>query len=359
MPFFSHFSHTLECLFAIERILLMKPRSPHVKSLLCALVLLLVLCVATALASANSPFPEAIRSQIDALADPSLVDLTGEALTLTQMNALMEAYPGTAFRWKLSIYGQTVSWSDTAIDLGETVVTDYDELIRFLTAFPSLTTVDMYATPIYKPEIERLAAAFPDTLFGWTMRVGNHTIRTDATAFSTLFRDSRVEPRHTSEEFEIIKYCRNLYALDLGHMYIDDTTFISGLTELRILILAKAELTDITPLASLVKLEYLELFCNRIVDISPLAGMTELSYAELSVNEIKDFSPLYNLPKLKRINVTRNDKSVLKDDLRKAMPDCRIDISLNPTQGNWRKSARYRWARRIFHTGTYREWTRD
>jgi len=295
-----------------------------------------------------------IRKSIQSMDTGSMADLTAYTLTLDEMQMLQTAFPHMDFKWEISIYGQTISQNDTAFDAGDYVITDYDELELLLHVFPHLKTFDMYATKIEKAEINRLSQAFPDIVFGWSMKVGVHTIRTDATAFSTLYRGSG--PLYTSEDFEVIKCCRNLYALDLGHNPLGDVNFISGLTDLKVLILAKCKITDIAPLAGLTKLEYLELFSNQIKDISPLVNMSNLAYLELSVNDIRDYTPLLNMPWLQRVNVTRSSTSIPKAALKESLPNTRIDMLVNPTKGDWRKSKRYLWAAHIFHSGIYTPW---
>ena len=93
----------------------------------------------------------------------------------------------------------------------------------------------------------------------------------DQTAFSTLHGDPS-DPVHSENDFSILKYCKNLMALDVGHNIIRDVSFLYDLPKLRVLILACNCITDITPVGSLKDLEYLEIFWNQIGDISPLTG---------------------------------------------------------------------------------------
>lgn len=94
----------------------------------------------------------------------------------------------------------TVPTTAQEIDLGQNVVTDYDALCRFLDELPDVRKVDMFATKISRKDIEMLAARYPQVKFGWTMRVGDHLVRTDATAFSTLHNNQSAT--HTSAELQ-------------------------------------------------------------------------------------------------------------------------------------------------------------
>ena len=109
------------------------------------------------------------------------------------------------------------------IDLGQNVVTDYDALCRFLDELPDVRKVDMFATKISRKDIEMLAARYPQVKFGWTMRVGDHLVRTDATAFSTLHNNQSAT--HTSADFSVLKYCTEMLALAIGE---PDESGVSG-----------------------------------------------------------------------------------------------------------------------------------
>lgn len=274
--------------------------------------------------------------------------------TLKEKYALRLANPKRVFDWSHTIYGKTISAQDTYFDVGDVAIRDFEEFKMFLSCFPNLTHVDMYETKIVRKRIDELVEAFPHIQFGWSMKVADHIIRTDATAFSTLHSDKSTE--HSSKDFEVLKYCKNLKALDLGHNKITTLTFLDDLLELRILILARNRITDITPLRNLDKLEYLELFMNKITDISPLSNLNRLIDLELTRNQITDYSPLYNLPSLERLWLNRSGKAIAQDALRNALPSCYIDFDSNPTQGGWREHERYDVVKAIFAEGLYREW---
>jgi len=320
-----------------------------------AAVLVFICLIGNAALSLDQADFNAAKKRAEEFVDTHTVDVTDLYLSLDEMVQLKSLYPGLEWRWVLSIYDRTISWEDEYCDLGGYIVKDYGELADFLSVFSRIKALDMYKTKITDAEIGFLTSKCPDVLFGWTILIGNfYTVRTDATAFSTLYTGK--EPQLSNKDFDVIRYCTKLLALDLGHHFIDDLSFLKDLTNLKILILAKNKLTDISLLSGLVNLEYLELFCNEITDISPLAGMTKLVYLELSVNNIKDYTPLYGLPNLERVNLTRSGEKLNKAEIRKGLPHCRIDFITNPTQGDWRKTPRYLWVKRIFMAGVFKEW---
>ena len=262
---------------------------------------------------------------------------------------------------------QTLSWEELSfdanaahVDLGESAVKDWDAFCAFLDGFETLESVDMFGTKIGREEIELLSQRYPDVSFGWTMKFAEHTVRTDATAFSTLHYSG--EPEHTSVDFSILKYCENLRALDIGHNAAKDLSFLYDLPELRVLIIACNKVEDLTPLASLKHLEYLEMFSNWVEDLTPLEELPYLAHLNIGYNNITDYTPLHQMPQLKRLWMKKShsrakapaiDKSIIAD-LQEALPDCLIDYVSNPSEGGWRESIYFETFHEYFRTGEYR-----
>lgn len=247
--------------------------------------------------------------------------------------------------------------NSTEIDLGKITVSpdDTKEFYAFLEQLPDLKKVDMFSTKMPRYRIEKLAERFPDIEFGWTMSIAGRTLRTDATSFSTRHSGSTTS-RYSSDEFSLLKYCRNLYALDIGHNNVRDLSFLYDLPQLRVLILVDNKFTDITPVGSLKNLQYLELFYNTITDITPLKELTNLVDLNICYNRIKDWTPLENLRNLRRLwlwqsnsqNVNNKFDPQVAEQLQKALPDTYIDYLSQSVQGGWREGSHYEAIRRMF-----------
>ncbi len=281
---------------------------------------------------------------------------------LIPLLALLLLLASTALAEETVAYNDRFSCDVNAeyIDLGSMAVTDMDGFIRFLQKRPNLKKVDMFATNMYPTTIDKLAAAFPEIEFGWTMRIGDHWVRTDATAFSTLH--SNRSECHTEKQFKYLKYCRNLLALDIGHNLVTDVSFLYDLPNLKVLILAcNINLKDITPIGSLKDLEYLELFKNDINDISCLANCTKLIDLNICFNRIKDWSPIHGLTNLERLWMYNSnnysdsmpvDRQVV-NAIKAALPNCHVDSKSYSTTGGWREHSRYYV---IYHMFKYSEY---
>ena len=229
----------------------------------------------------------------------------------------------------------------TYLDFGDKKM-QYKKVLEILDQYPNLEKVDMFGTVVDLKKVNELTERYPNIEFGWTMNVGgDHLVRTDTTAFSTLH--STGEVGHTTEEIAMLRFCKNIRALDVGHNRVNDISWLADLKELRILIIAVNHIEDISPLANLTKLEYLEVFNNFITDISPLKGLTHLMDLNLCFNLISDYSPLYEMTWLKRLWLCSSKNRTMgkvpqevQDKLELSLEDCYIDYTSWPSNGGWR-----------------------
>ena len=235
---------------------------------------------------------------------------------------------------------------------------NYSTVKDVLAGYPGLEKADMYDIPLLRTQAEELEALYPGIEFGWTLKIGrDHEVRTDVTAFSTLHRSG--SPTHTTREIAVLRYCKNLKALDFGHNGVDDLSWLTDLPDLRVLIIAVNRVTDITPLASLTKLEYLELFNNQISDLTPLKGLTHLMDLNISFNRITDLSPLYEMTWLRRLwlfNCSGDGTGIPAETietLKKRLPNCQIDYRSRPTLGGWRDHPHYQVIHEMFEKSEY------
>ena len=155
----------------------------------------------------------------------------------------------------------------------------------------------------------------------------------------------------------MLRMCRHLKALDLGHNTLTDLNFLNYLPEIEVLIISpNYGLTDISPIANCRHLVYLECFNTPITDLSPLAGMEYLRDLNLTrCGQVTDLSPLYDLPNLERFWWGHMDK--ITNDQRKTMrelhPDCRFVSVYDPTDGGWRNHPHQKEQMAFFRTGVY------
>lgn len=266
--------------------------------------------------------------------------------------ALVLCHASCACAQTLEFMGMTFDSTATAIDFGETAVTDIEGLTALIDQMPMLARVDMYESKLTTAQMDALFDGYPQIFFGWTLDMKGHIVRTDATSFSTLHGRC---PNHYTEDFYPLRYCRNLVALDLGHNYIDDISFLRNFPGMKVLILACNNIRDISVLAELTELEYLELFSNKIKDFSPLLGLMQLKDLNISNNPVSDIRPLFEMTQLERFwsGMNRNVRSQVKE-MEKLLPECEIFWDGEPTWGGWREHHRYDTIYAIFNEGGYR-----
>ena len=238
-------------------------------------------------------------------------------------------------------------------------VTDAQALASCLDQLPQLTDVLMFDSTMAQEDMEWLFDSYPQIFFGFTLHLSVHTIRTDVTAFSTLHMASptKDDPRHTSEELSILRMCKKLKALDIGHNTLTDLNFLYDLPDIEVLIISpNYGLTDISPIATCTNLVYLECFNTPITDLSPLSGLTKLRDLNLTrCSQVTDLSPLYELPNLERfwwghMNGITNDQRKI---MREKHPNCKFVSVYDPTSGGWRNHPHQKEQAAFFRTGVY------
>lgn len=254
--------------------------------------------------------------------------------------------------------GITVSRDAEEVDLGGKAVQDWKAFYAFLGQLPNLKKVDMFNNVLNLKVYRKLDELFPDVSFGCQFRFGKRRLRTDDTAFSTLWAEG--DRKLGYDELSMLRECRNLYALDIGHNPVRKLDFLYDLPELRVLIVAICDVTDITPIASLKHLEYLEIFHNNITDISCLKDMKYLMDLNLVKNKVKDLSPLKEIKSLRRLWIHLADKddpgipnAETLRELQEALPDCHIDAESTSTAGGWRQDPHYDVMKKSFGTKIY------
>ena len=254
----------------------------------------------------------------------------------------------------VSFAGLTADSEDTVIDFGSIRVDDVEGLKAFLDRMPCLERVDMYASSLTEAQMSELFDSYPQIFFGWTLWVGDHKVRTDVSAFSTLHGQSP-DPIHNEKNFAKLRFCKNLKALDIGHNWVEDLSFIKELPNLEVLIIAINPVGDISALAELHNLVYLEMFTCRVHDITPLLGLTNLRDLNIKNNPIDDLEPLKQMKSLQRLwlgmgmEISQEERA----SLAAALPDCEMDFDNNPTEGTWRKHPHYFALYDFFRTREY------
>ena len=274
------------------------------------------------------------------------IDLHDVELTEEEKLTLAESYPDIEFGMTAQIAGLEFDTSSEFLDLNWTPIYDLEAFERSLKLFPRAAKIEMCGCYVSNEDMEALCEKYPDIKFVWRVYMGQWSVRTDAVAFSVLIVNYE-HKRLTSKDIEVLKYCPDLEALDLGHQALTDISCIPEyMPKLRVLILADNMISDLSPLSKLKHLHYLEFFVNRVTDLSPLAECKELVDLNISYNyAISDITPLLDLPLLERlwlehVSVSNADVQLLRE----TYPEARIvNVGKGSIDQGWRGHERY-WA---------------
>lgn len=257
----------------------------------------------------------------------------------------------------VTIEGKAYAPDTTELDLTNVKISSVEKLEEALCQLDALTFVNLSFCGLSNDTLAALRTRMAErgVKVVWTLKFGRWTLRTDATAFSTL-NDSKTN-RYGEDTFQVLKYCTELRAIDLGHNWIFDVSFLEPLKELRVVILSDNRITDVSCLAGK-PLEYFEMFNNRVKDISFLAECDTLIDLNLCHTHVADLSPLYELPNLKRVwmgDISELTKQEISNFLahQEANLEAYNFYTLYPTEYGWRVNERYEIIKAMFKEGVY------
>ena len=185
------------------------------------------------------------------------------------------------------------------------------ELEEALSMCPSLKKLTLIDCGLDNAGYAALQDAYPDIRMIWEIQMSHWTVRTDVVAFSSM-KTTADEFYMNNDEAYYFRYCTDLEALDIGHNWVSDLSFLEYLPKLKILILVDnvkykddngklRHLTDVSEIRYCPELVYLEIFANNVSDISFLEYTPKIRDLNISYNPVKDASVLYKLPDLQRL----------------------------------------------------------
>ena len=229
-------------------------------------------------------------------------DLHAVPFSAEELAALLPLCPEDT-DYSLELFGLVFPGDVEELDISGIQVGDVGEVESVLGVLPRLKKVIMSDCGVPDEEMEALDRRHEDVKFVWTVYFSVYALRTDATVFcaSDLEWLNYLAPELNDAQIAPLRYCHDLIALDLGHMWFSDLSFLYEMPHLRYLILVEGRFHDITPIGSLEDLEYLEIFMNRIEDISPLLNCRKLKHLNICYTYGYDPSPLYEMTWLERL----------------------------------------------------------
>jgi len=277
---------------------------------------------------------------------PSLkeVNLYNQNLSKDEKIILQQTFPNIKFQWLVDVLGEEVDCNIETLDLSRKQIPNIEDFKKSLILLTNLKKLDMSYTNLSNEELGNLREQFPNTRIDWVVHLSKWSVRTDAVSFSVLVTQYDYR-RMTTEDIQVLKYCTELQALDLGHQAIQDISVLGEyLPNLRVLILADNRIKDISPLANMKHLHYLELFMNDITDATPLAECKELVDLNISFNyRFSDINGILELPLLERLWLVSDRIPAESYNLiRQTYPNVKlVTTGSGSTESGWRTHERY------------------
>lgn len=303
---------------------------------------------------------EEVLDYVERQGGTGLADVRDYRLNLPQIWDLTERYRDGELVWELDVAGVRITPDVRELDFSGHDLAAMDlDLYMLFGLLRNLEKIDMCQCGFSNDEMAALQDAFPGIKIVWEIQMSHWTVRTDAVAFSTMKTCSQTFYLN-DEEAKYLKYCTDLVALDLGHNYVTDLSFLQYMPELKILILVDnvkgwedgkiRRIDDLSMLQYVPKLEYLEFFCDGVKDISFLQYTPNLVDLNISYNPISDATYLFELPKLERLFLehTRIPYSEF-ERLQETYPDAQLEYyGEGSIDHGWREHERYYAMRDMF-----------
>ena len=270
------------------------------------------------------------------------IDLCGCGFDNESLCTFRDKLKNIELVWDVALFGKTFLSTDTEIDLSGQWIGEAAALEAALPCFSRLERVIACNCGISDEDMDALAQRHEGLRFLWEVHFGVFHLRTDTTRFLALAWPDGYTWL-SDEQLIPLSYCRDMEALDLGHMWFTDTTFLRDMTHLRWLILADNRIKDISTLSRLQELTYLELFLCDVEDISPLLQCKNLRHLNLAYCPVKNLELLAQMPQLERLWINGCPLSYATlYALQQALPHTQIvTYSESSTGAGWRQHPAY------------------
>ncbi len=270
------------------------------------------------------------------------VQLTDEAVDPDAAYQFQAAHRDLHTSYSFLLCGVTVSSDDTVVDLTGIPLENIQSVENSLKYFNNLQKVILVDCGLGNDVLCPLSDRNPDVHFVWDMVINFYiTIRTDATYFMPYQFGAQV----TTQQAQLLKYCRELVCIDLGHHSINDVSFLAYTPHVKYLILGSSDVWDISVLSGLQELVFLELFLTDVTDYSPLLSCTSLQDLNIC------YAPPHSIQDLKQMTWLNNlwFKGYYSEEgmaaLRQSLPNTHIVFSnpesISSTGNGWRELQNY------------------
>lgn len=286
-----------------------------------------------------------LRTALALLPQMETIHFDQPTVAAEELKALAADFENIAITWEKDAFGVTYGSDVTEIDLSGMYFSSLEEVEQELVWFPNLEKVVMCDTGTgpKAPFDDDTMAAFrekmrPEYKVVWSVNINGLVVRTD----DTYFMPAKYSKVVTNFQVQKLKYCEDMICVDLGHMAIQDISFVEGMPHLKYFIIVDAPLMFIEPISTCKELIYLEFFWTWINDFTPLLECTAMQ--DLNVSRTNGDPMVFKkMTWLKNLWIDGNDLTdAEKKELEAALPDTYIKYCYGLMAGNgWRLLQNY------------------
>lgn len=269
--------------------------------------------------------------------------------TTEEKLGLLAQFPEVQFQWPMTVAGQTFTGTETEISLAgrSFSAADYDTLLRELSAFPQLETIDLTGCSLTDEQVFALCRAYPAVDFIWDFTLYDVAINTLDTEvdFSNIPMEStdavealipcmhhlekvvmcdcgfsNEEMDALNKKYEDVKFVWMLhisaYSIRTDAIGFRGTSKHYGVftaetiqelgycTDMITLDLGHRMPEDLTFLYQMPNIKHLVLLDSRTADLTPVGSLQEMVWLELNRAETDSIAPLINCAGLRDLNIT-------------------------------------------------------
>lgn len=260
-----------------------------------------------------------------------------------RLMAMAARWPNVHFVWDMHIGDAVFSTDAAEIDLTGIPLKSTAMIERRIPYLFNAQKIILSGCGLPSAQLDALNRRHPEVQIVWTVQLGSMKVRTDETTFIPVKYRKRV----STKDLEEFKYCTDMVAIDIGHMWVHNCDWAAYMPNLEYLILGETYITDITPLQGLKKLKFLELFTINVDDYTPLLGCTGLEDLNLGLTygQPEVIAQMTWLKNLWWCDANGYDDPARREavaEMQEALKDTTIKIYINhPTASGWRKLPNY------------------
>lgn len=265
--------------------------------------------------------PEAVE-KLGLLPNLTTVQLNN-ALPMTAVAELQNANPNAAFQYSFSLFGKSLSTSDTYVEFKDQNIGNESagEIRLAMEILDSCERLVLDNCGIDYDTLANIRKDFPNgPRLVWRVQFGvddRYNALTDDEVIRAVYNV-------TDDTSHNLQYCNGVKYLDISHNeMLSNLSFLGYMPNLEVVIASGSPVSELSGLENCRNLTWLELcYCQNLFDITCLSECNGLEYLNISYTNVQDISALETLPLKRFVSLSPQFST---DDQKKFMdehPEC-------------------------------------